>query len=347
MSRRSSGSDRSTDQVRRHSELSEAEQLERVNRHYGMNADVIQYFTNPSEAVQLAAVTHKGFILQWLPNPSEAVQLAAIRQPWARPMNSVTNDAWNIRYIKDPTERVQLEAVEQIPSVLREIARPTRAVQMAAVSADPSVIQFITNPSVSVLLAAGQMTKRKLRGNSSFFFNARIENTVHHEIFDDRRVDLYDFCTGDVVSEWWQEEYMARVGNDMYDNYWGIKVYDVDRPGWPDKVVGFAVFHLDDLNEDPTGYTEIDRHPRCNVDLLCCNQAGIGSYVVWTIETFMRDRGVSLMVCTPVPSSHGFRRKLGYRPAKDVFASRGHRPETRAHGGTASYDDWWFKWTCD
>jgi hypothetical protein len=37
----------------------------------------IQYITNPSEAVQMAAVQKNGFAIQYITNPSEAVQMAA------------------------------------------------------------------------------------------------------------------------------------------------------------------------------------------------------------------------------------------------------------------------------
>jgi len=40
----------------------------------------IKFIENPSEAVQLAAVTQKGVAIRYIEKPSEAVQLTAIKQ---------------------------------------------------------------------------------------------------------------------------------------------------------------------------------------------------------------------------------------------------------------------------
>jgi len=42
-------------------------------------ANAIHYIKNPSEAVQLAAVTQNGGVIQYIKNPSEAIQLAAVK----------------------------------------------------------------------------------------------------------------------------------------------------------------------------------------------------------------------------------------------------------------------------
>jgi len=63
----------------------------------------IHYIKNPSEEMQLAAVTQDGYAnaIHYIKNPSEAVQLAA-----------VTQNGGVIQYIKNPSEAIQLAAVK-------------------------------------------------------------------------------------------------------------------------------------------------------------------------------------------------------------------------------------------
>ena len=55
--------------------------------------------SEPSEEVQLAAVSQCGLAINYIENPSEEVQLEAVRQNWSA-----------IQNIKNPAEEVQLIA---------------------------------------------------------------------------------------------------------------------------------------------------------------------------------------------------------------------------------------------
>jgi hypothetical protein len=57
---------------------------------------------NPSEQVQMAAVSESGRAIEHIKNPSEQVQMAA-----------VSESGWAIEYIKNPSEQVQMAAQKQ------------------------------------------------------------------------------------------------------------------------------------------------------------------------------------------------------------------------------------------
>ena len=107
------------------------------------NSHAIKYIANPSEAVQLAAVTNDCYVIEYIKNPSEAVQLAA-----------VTKNYYTIEYIKDPNEAVQIAAVTSNSHALQYIANPSEAVQLAAVTRNGCAVRFIKNPSEAVQIAA-------------------------------------------------------------------------------------------------------------------------------------------------------------------------------------------------
>ena len=103
----------------------------------------IIFVDNPSEDVQLKAVTHDTKALDFIKNPSEAVQLAAVKE-----------SGWSISSIQNPSETVQLAAVKTSCSSIQFIKNPSEAVQLAAVKQNGRAIQFIKNPSEAVQLAA-------------------------------------------------------------------------------------------------------------------------------------------------------------------------------------------------
>ena len=105
--------------------------------------DVIKYIKNPSEAVQLAAVKHNGYIINYIKNPSEDVQLAAIKRY-----------GHHIQYIKNPSEAVQLAAVNQNGLAIYYINDPSEALQLAAVNQNSEAIEYIKNPTPRVLALA-------------------------------------------------------------------------------------------------------------------------------------------------------------------------------------------------
>jgi hypothetical protein len=126
---------------------------------------VIQFIKNPSEAVQLAAVKQNGLAIQFIKNPSEAVQLSAVKQKGlniqfiknpseAVQLAVVKKDGYGLRFIKNPSEAVQLAAVKQYGWAIEFIKNPSEALQLMAVTQDGGAIQFIKNPSEAVQLTA-------------------------------------------------------------------------------------------------------------------------------------------------------------------------------------------------
>jgi len=98
---------------------------------------------NPSEQVQMAAVSESGRAIEHIKNPSEQVQMAA-----------VSESGWAIEYIKNPSEQVQMAAVKKDGRAIEHIKNPSEQVQMAAVSESGWAIEYIKNPSEQVQMAA-------------------------------------------------------------------------------------------------------------------------------------------------------------------------------------------------
>lgn len=111
----------------------EAEQIAAVRA----APEVIEYISDPSVTVQLAAVQEDASIaIQRIMNPSEAVQLAAVKK-----------NAYTIKYIKNPSEVVQLAATRNDNSLIRYIKKPSEAVQLAVVRQNGWAIRYIRKPS--------------------------------------------------------------------------------------------------------------------------------------------------------------------------------------------------------
>ena len=128
-----------------------------------IDPQILQHIENPSEELQLIAVSQDSFkkykggygnredfenAIRWIPNPSEKVQMVAVSQ-----------DGSAIKFIKNPSEKVQMTAVENQNGALEFIGNPSEKVQIASVErshplkADYS-IKFIGNPSEKVQLAS-------------------------------------------------------------------------------------------------------------------------------------------------------------------------------------------------
>ena len=112
------------------------------------NPSYIRYFKNPTEEVQLAAVSIDGSsAIKYIKRPSEDVQIVA-----------VNNWAANIRYIKNPSETVQMIAIDDWPNNIKYIKQPTETVQITAVSNASGSIKYIIKagitPSEDVQIAA-------------------------------------------------------------------------------------------------------------------------------------------------------------------------------------------------
>lgn len=137
-----------------------ARQLAMVRKH----PDAIAGIPNPSERVQIEAVSYNGYAIANIANPSEAVQLAAVERNGdaiqyienpsdAVRMAAVANGA-SLSNIKDPTDEMKLAAVQKWPSSIRDIRNPSEDLQVLAVSKNPSAIYGIMNPTLTVQLMA-------------------------------------------------------------------------------------------------------------------------------------------------------------------------------------------------
>ena len=107
------------------------------------NPEMIEKIENPSENVQITAVSADGIMIKYLYSKckvvSTTVQLAAVK-----------SDPFAIYYISQhetPSLEVQLEAVQKDGAVIEFIKEPCVAVQRAAIKENPSAIQFIKNLS--------------------------------------------------------------------------------------------------------------------------------------------------------------------------------------------------------
>jgi hypothetical protein len=98
---------------------------------------------NPTENVQIAAVSRKGYIIQDIEDPSEKVQLAAVKQ-----------DGRAIRFIKNPSREVKLEALKQTPLAAKEIKEIDEQIKIQFVQFKVGNIKYIENPSKEVQMAA-------------------------------------------------------------------------------------------------------------------------------------------------------------------------------------------------
>lgn len=127
------------EEISEYDEMPEDEQIKLVTR----RSRAIRSITDPSEAVQLAAVKGYGLTIQYIANPSEAVQLAA-----------VTENGAALQYIKDPSEAVKLAAVKDDGHAIEYIKDPSEEIQLAAVTNDPDSIGYIKDPSEKTKLAA-------------------------------------------------------------------------------------------------------------------------------------------------------------------------------------------------
>ena len=134
---------------------SEEEQLIDVSHNGYAIRQIIDNGIVPSERVQLAAVSQNGHALEYIQDPSEEVQLAAVSN----------SGGFVIHYILDkdiiPSEKVQLATVSQDGDAIRfffENDIPSEKVQLAAVSNAGSAIKYIFEndiiPSEEMQLAA-------------------------------------------------------------------------------------------------------------------------------------------------------------------------------------------------
>ena len=108
--------------------MNEKELIEKVKD----NPEYIKEIENPSEAVQLAAVTLDGYVIKHIKNPSEAVQLAALEY-----------EEMTLMYVENPTMNVQLKAIDADPWNLYYIKNPIAEVVVNAIEADNGILNTL------------------------------------------------------------------------------------------------------------------------------------------------------------------------------------------------------------
>jgi hypothetical protein len=142
------------------------------------NSNYIEFVDNPSEPVQLAAVSNIPSTIRHIENPSEKVQLAAVKKhghvidyiikkgiiPSEKvQLAAVSENGPSIKYIVrkgiTPSEPVQLAAIKEGATYIEYIDEPTENVQLAAVTKNPKVFKYIKNPYPSVIKLYNELTK--------------------------------------------------------------------------------------------------------------------------------------------------------------------------------------------
>jgi hypothetical protein len=149
----------------------------------------ISKITNPSERVQLAAVSIEGDVIKYISNPSKEVKLAAVR-----------NRGRAIAYIEDPDEDIKRTAVTENGYSIRYISNPSLLIQMTAIDDASGAIRYIKNPIEQIQLYAVNKasysiediefpTKRVQR--TAILTNAeciRLIRNIDVELFDDPKI---------------------------------------------------------------------------------------------------------------------------------------------------------------
>lgn len=129
-------------------EMKEIEKLKTVQK----EGDLIKYFENPSESIQMAAVQQNPWALLQIENPAEAVKLEAVGRK-----------AEMYKYIENPTEDFKLKVVKKNGAAIRYMLEPSEEIQVAAVDQDPWAIKRIYNPFESAQLKAVQKIGRTVQ----------------------------------------------------------------------------------------------------------------------------------------------------------------------------------------
>lgn len=134
------------------------------------NYELFKYIINPTEKVQIEAVSREPFMLEYIPNPSHEVQLQAVSRygnvlrvfkkapPYDVIIAALGAQGQSIRFLEDfniePTEEMKMTAVQQDGNAISWIKNPSIEVQVAAVEQDPWSIRHINNPSDELIYKA-------------------------------------------------------------------------------------------------------------------------------------------------------------------------------------------------
>ncbi len=104
---------------------------------------MLKFIKNPSDKVKLTAVKSDGLTIRLIENPSEEMKLTAVKQ-----------NAGAIKYIKNPSEKLKLKAVKKDGHIISLIANPSEELKWIAIRQDGGAIRCIKNPSDEMKLVA-------------------------------------------------------------------------------------------------------------------------------------------------------------------------------------------------
>lgn len=109
----------------------------------------IEYISNPSEEVKIAAIKENGFVINLIDNPSEKLQLLSVTEAIDR-YGVLEKRLSNIMRIKNPTSSV-IEYVwerTQAPYIFKLLKKPTEQDRLKALTYDLEVVKYIKDLSV-------------------------------------------------------------------------------------------------------------------------------------------------------------------------------------------------------
>lgn len=161
-----------------------------------LNGQALQYITNPSPAVQEAAIANTARAIQFIENPSEDIKLQAVRAGWNNlsyldnPSQELIDAAldqsgWAIKYIKDADHDLQLRAVNKNYDAVKYIKDPAPDVQLAAVRGnhEASAVENPTDEAEDLAIREDAQALRLIRnlGKEDFLhylgLNVLVSNT--------------------------------------------------------------------------------------------------------------------------------------------------------------------------
>jgi hypothetical protein len=106
---------------------------------------MLQYVTNQTEGVCLAAVHNDPTSLEFVKNQTNAICLAAIRElPYA------------LQFVRKQTEELCLAAIREFPHALQFVRKQTEQLCLAAVQFCGNALKYVTNQTDEICLAAVQ-----------------------------------------------------------------------------------------------------------------------------------------------------------------------------------------------
>ncbi len=94
----------------------------------------LEYIKIKTPKVIEEAVRTKGWAIQFIENPSEELQIIAVSRDY---------DA--IKYIEDPSEKVQLKAIQTYYAAIKFINKPTLKAKIEAVKSNGEAINYMNN----------------------------------------------------------------------------------------------------------------------------------------------------------------------------------------------------------